>query len=91
MMTFLSWAKILPFCILKRLDNGTNRKNPVWIKFFERWDEYGYNPVFKEVNADIAVWFSGTYVFTSEKYELEKKEQEYEKRLACVKEKLQKG
>jgi hypothetical protein len=87
-MSFLRWTKILPFFILKRLDSGANRKNPVWITFFEGYDPYTDEPKYKEVKADIAMWFPGTYVFTSERYELEKKEQEYEKKLKCVKDKL---
>lgn len=87
-MSFLKWTKILPFCILQRLDNGSNRRNPVWIKFFDGWD-YCDEPKYKEVKADVAEWFpGGVCVFTSEKYNLERKEQELESRLKCVKERL---
>jgi hypothetical protein len=87
-MSYRQWIKILPFFILKKLDTSTNRKNPVWIKFFEGWGYDGNTPAYKEVKADIAVWFPGTYVFNSEMYDLEKKKKEYEKRLQCVNKKL---
>ena len=86
-MSFLKWTKILPFCILKKLDSGSDRLNPVWIKFFDGWD-YHDEAKYNEIKADVSIWFPGTFVFTSEKHKLEEKEEEYEKKLKCVKERL---
>lgn len=88
-MSFQKWTKILPFCILKHLDTVSNRQNPVWINFFDGWD-YHDEAKYKEIKADISIWFPGTFVFTSEKYELEEQKEGYEKKLKCVNERLRK-
>lgn len=88
-MSFPKWAKLLPFCILEKLARSAN-KNIVWIKFFDGWD-YEDNAEYKEVKADMAVWFlDGICIFISEKYDLEKRAQELEEKLACVKGRLEK-
>lgn len=58
------------------------------LKIFDGWGCYNNDPTYKEHIVSIRELFYGQYMFTSEKYELEMKEEEYEKKLKCVKERL---
>jgi hypothetical protein len=90
MSVFVTWAKILPFFILKKLNDKVAPRGPVKlhlmnIYYNHDWDEEREHKI---VDVDICQYFPGIYVLSDERFNLEKREKELETKLKCVKKKL---
>lgn len=90
MAIFRKFAKILPFFVLKKLNECAPR-GPVVLTFMnirtggDDWDDEPTHPTAK---VDIFHFFDGVYLFSDERFNLEMQEKKLEKKLACVKNKL---
>ena len=90
MAIFKKFAKILPFCVLKKLNECAPR-GPVTITFMNKnigGSDWGDEPEHPTAKVDIFNLFDGMYMFTDERFNLEKRRARLRKELENVEGKI---